>query len=406
MNKLWLFLLVILIVGASFFLYVQNDEAYVVYDFVEHNNQQPEINPENIESVEEAETKQKVVHVETPEPLKAIYMTACAATTPSFRESLISLVDSSEINAMIIDVKDFSGTISMPTELEGKNGKGCKVPDMKEFLELLHSKGIYLIARITVFQDPHYAKVHPELAVKKESDGSVWTDYKGLSFIEVGAKPYWDYIVDLSYESYQMGFDEINFDYVRFPSDGNMKDIYFPHLGDKTKQEALEEFFVYLADKMRNPTLPDLSGTRIPTSVDLFGMTTTNTDDLNIGQVLERALPHFDYVAPMVYPSHYPNGFNGWANPDDYVYETVYYAMSSAVDRVNAMKNSTSTPESVREHLNPLQLRTWIQDFDYGGDYDIPEVQAQIKATYDAGLTSWMVWDPSNRYTRGAYRSE
>jgi hypothetical protein len=390
MSKFWWLLLIILAAG-GYFVYAQTNNGTLVY---ENSN---EADPTSHEASQD-ETKELVSHLETPEPLKAIYMTACAAGTPSFRESLLSLINNSEINSIVIDVKDFSGTIAFPTELEGKDGTGCRVSDMKDLIDLMHSNGIYTIARVTVFQDPYYSKAHPELAVKRASDGGVWKDYKGLSFIEVGAKPYWDYIVDLSYEAYDFGFDEINFDYVRFPSDGNMEDIHFPNLGGKSKQVALEEFFIYLSDKMRERG--------IPTSVDLFGMVTTNYDDLNIGQVLERALPHFDYIAPMVYPSHYPNGFNGWANPDDHVYETVYFAMSSAVERVKEMKNATTTPQSVIDHLNPLQLRTWIQDFDYGGDYGVVEVQNQIQATYDAGLTSWMVWDPSNRYTRGAYKLE
>ncbi len=393
MNKIWwVLLIIILVVGILFF--ARHNVAYEIYE-----TKFEALNPKSETSTKSEILNQKQIeHLKTPEPLKAIYMTACAAGTPSFRESLTSLIDNSEINAIIIDVKDFSGTISFPTELEGKNATGCKVSDMREFLELLYSKGIYSIARITVFQDPYYSKVHPELAVKKASDGGVWKDFKGLSFIEVSAKPYWDYIYNLSVESYELGFDEINFDYVRFPSDGNMKDIYFPNLGSKTKSEAMEEFFAYLSSKLREKN--------IPISVDLFGMVTTNYDDLNIGQVLERALPYFDYVCPMTYPSHYPNGFNNWLNPDDHIYETVYFAMSTAVERVNALKNASTTPEEVRNRLNPLQLRTWIQDFDYGGNYDVAEVKAQIKATYDAGLTSWMVWDPGNRYTKGAYISE
>jgi hypothetical protein len=392
MNKIVVVLLFFVLFFVGFFVYVNKNSAFEVY---ENKNASFDYVEDTPKDVEEIVTN---THLQTPEPLKSVYMSACAAATPSYREHLVSLIEKTELNSIIIDVKDFSGTITIPTDLEGKNGTGCKVPDMKEFLDLLRSKNIYTIARITVFQDPHYTKAHPELAVKKASDLSVWKDFKGLSFIEVGAKPYWDYIVDLSYQSYDIGFDEINFDYVRFPSDGPMKDIHYPNLGSKTKAEALEEFFIYLGGKMKER--------KIPTSVDLFGMTTTNKDDLNIGQVLERALPHFDYVAPMVYPSHYPNNFNGWANPDDYVYETVYFAMSSAVNRVNAMKNATTTPQEVRDHLSPLQLRTWIQDFDYGGTYGVAEIQEQIQATYDAGLTSWMVWDPSNRYTEGAYQTE
>lgn len=354
-----------------------------------------------------AKPVEKVAHVEKPDAVKAIYMTACVLSTVDFKQDLVDLIDETEVNSIIIDIKDFSGTISFPTDHPdlqvGVNGPGCTATGVKEFIEVLHEKGIYVIGRITVFQDPLYTKAHPDLAVKKASDGTVWKDHKGLAFIEVGAKPYWDYIITLSEESYNLGFDELNFDYVRFPSDGNMKDIYFPFSDGKEKKEALRDFFEYLDSKLR----PDIKKTdRLYTSADLFGMTTTNTDDLNIGQYLEYALPYFDYIAPMVYPSHYPNGWNGFSNPNHYPYEVVHAAMKGAVDRVEAMIASTSTPAEIKERLDKQQLRTWIQDFDYGGDYGPKEVRTQIQATYDVGLTSWMIWAPSNRYTRSALLEE
>lgn len=392
-HKLWIFLVIILLVSVSFFVFGNNTASYVSEEPGTSNLESREGGPEP-----RIENRESVTHIETPEPMKAVYMTACAAATPSFREHLLNLIDTTEFNSIVIDIKDYSGTISIPTDLKGKDANGCRVSDMKEFVELLHSKGVYVIGRVTVFQDPFYSSRHPELAVKKASDGSVWKDYKGLSFIQVGARPYWDYIVELAYQSYDTGFDEINFDYVRFPSDGNMKDIAFPLSEGKSKPEALQEFFEYLNGKMK--------ARGIVMSADLFGMTTTNTDDLNIGQVLEKALPYFDYIAPMVYPSHYPKGFNGWGNPNTIPYEIVNYSMQTAVDRVNAMKNASTTPPEIAEKLSPLQLRPWLQDFDYGGDYGISEIHEQIDATYDAGLTSWYIWDPANRYTPGAYMRE
>ncbi len=348
-----------------------------------------------------------VSHLKTPEELKAIYMTACVASTVSFKSDLVNLIEETELNTIVIDIKDFSGTISYDSGLEGDGGPGCRAKDLPEFVNFLHEKGIYTIARITVFQDPFYANLHPELAVKKESNGTIWQDYKGINFIDVGAKPYWDYIIDLAKKTHQIGFDEINFDYVRFPSDGNMKDIYYP-FSEKIisedsllgKAKALEEFFKYL-DAQISKYNQDQEFPMI-TSADLFGMVTTNTDDLNIGQVLERALPYFDYVAPMVYPSHYPSHFNGWANPNTVPYELIYFVMSEAVKKVETLKTATSTPEELREKLSKEQLRPWLQDFDYGGNYDVKEVKDQIQGTYDAGLDSWMLWSPSNRYTRGA----
>ena len=354
----------------------------------------------------------KVVHLPTPEPLKGIYMTQCVAGTPSFREKVVKLIEETEINAIIIDIKDYTGTVSFKTgnsAIDSIGGAGCKVDDMKEFVESLHDKNIYVIGRVTVFQDPLYTKLHPELAVKRKSDGGVWKDRKGISFIDVGAKPYWDHVVAIATSSYAIGFDEINFDYIRFPSDGNMQDIAFTHTGSTTKKEMLRQFFEYLDLK--------LVGTGIVTSADIFGMTTTNTDDLNIGQILEHALLYFDYVSPMVYPSHYPPKFNGWPDPNKVPYEIVKFSMDSAVARANFLQKeilatttiladgrvATTTPDArLVKRIGPLQLRPWLQDNDYPVHYTPEMVRKQIKATYDAGLTSWMLWDPANTYTRAA----
>ena len=245
------------------------------------------------------------------------------------------------------------------------------------------------------------------MAVKSASTGKPWKDRKGLNFLDVGGKGTWDYIVAIARDASSIGFDEINFDYIRYPSDGNMKDAVYT-LSSGPKAEQLEKFFKYLSVEMKK--------SNIVTSADLFGMTTTNYDDLNIGQVLERTLPYFDYVAPMVYPSHYPKNFNGWKNPNTVPYQLIHFVMGRAVERAEATSTAvamldntkidlgTSTKKVLYTHepQNKLKLRTWIQDFDYGGNYDIPEVKAQIKATYDVGLTSWMIWAPSNKYTVGA----
>lgn len=375
------------------------------------------------------DTRPSRKHVPLPQAVKALYMTSCVAGTPTFRARLVSLIDETEINAVVIDIKDFSGTISFaPTRPElapaWANAR-CGARDMQALLATLHEKGIFVIGRVTVFQDPFYSAKHPELAVKRASDGAVWKDYKGLSFIDVGAEAYWDYIVSLAVDSYNLGFDELNFDYVRYPSDGNMRDVAFTHSGGKNKQENLESFFKYLHESLSDASryesvIHENTGREraIPyLSVDLFGMTTSNTDDLSIGQVQERAAPYFDFIAPMVYPSHYPRGFIGLGNPNEHPYEVVHYALTRGVSRLVAtttpvdgfthIRIGTSTPAVYGKPAYSIQkLRPWLQDFDYGGAYGAAEVYAQIKAAYDAGLTSWMIWDPSNRYTRDAYLPE
>ncbi len=382
---------------------------FFAYSFTFSSESQYVISP--VATSTDVATEKIVKHLPTPEPLKAIYMTQCVAGTPSFRSKLVKLIDETELNAIVIDIKDYTGTVSFKTdnpEIDELQGSGCQVDDMQEFVEMLHDKNIYVIGRVTVFQDPAFARAHPDLAVTKKSDGAIWKDHKGISFIDVGARPFWDYIAAIATSSYTIGFDEINFDYIRFPSDGDMTNIAFTHTGTTTKREMLRHFFEYLDSKM--------IGTGIVTSADLFGMTTTNTDDLGIGQVLEYALLNFDYVSPMVYPSHYPPKFNGWPDPNKVPYEIVKFSMSAAVARSNFLYNEIASTTRVingqavnfnpdprlLRRINPLQLRPWLQDNDYPVHYTPDMIRKQIQATYDVGLTSWMLWDPANTYTASA----
>ncbi len=392
--------------------------------------------PEPISTPEPVDDRMVVEHVPIPEHVKAIYMSSCVAGTPSFRDRLVKLANETEVNSIVIDVKDYSGTISFRPQSEAWlpawNAAECGARDMREFIASMHKQGIFVIGRITVFQDPFYAPKHPDLAVQRSDQQSVWRDGKGLSFVDVASRPYWDHVIELAVESYNVGFDELNFDYVRYPSDGNMQDIYFPQSMQSEygsdKQANLEAFFAYLKEQLDDEARfaavrHENTGreTNIPwRSADLFGMTTTNYDDLSIGQVQDRAAPYFDFIAPMVYPSHYPNSFLGLGNPNDHPYEVVYHAMKTGADRMQSsttpMQGFLHTPLTTtnasgtvsltglyqKPVYTPDRLRTWIQDFDYGGDYDAADVRAQIQASYDAGVHSWMIWAPSNIYTKAA----
>ncbi|GIW68616.1 hypothetical protein D6792_00925 [Candidatus Parcubacteria bacterium] len=384
------------------------------------------------EAAQSADSQEKAaappaLYLPTPEPVRAVYMSQCVVGTPSLREKLVRLIEETELNAVVIDVKDYTGTIGFPTShplLRDAAMQHCGARDMREFVRRLNEKGIYTIARITVFQDPWYALRHPDEAIQHKSlPGEVWRDKKGLSFVDVSARPFWDYILALAREARAVGFDELNFDYIRFPSDGDMESVAFPWTKDTPKPEALERFFAFLHQELRERD-------HIPISADLFGMTTTVHHDLNIGQVLERAAPYFDFIAPMVYPSHYPPGYLGLANSNSDPYRVVFNDLSEAARRLEAtttpirtLRNespkmrlevipaSSSTPTTTREVFTGLYqksayprtlLRPWLQDFDYGGNYGPKEVRAQIQAVYDVGLTSWMLWSPSNRYTSEA----
>lgn len=332
----------------------------------------------------------KPSYVATPDAVKGIYMTSWIASSAGLRNNLVKIIDETEINSVVIDIKDYTGKIVFPIvdnpELKAFGSEEVRIRDLQNFVEELHKKGVYVIARIAVFQDEYFVKYRPDLAVKNLAGTAVWKDRKGISWIDAGSREYWDYIVLLSKEVRKIGFDEINFDYIRFPSDGNMKDISFPFSSTTPKHLVMKDFFAYLEK--------ELEGTGLTTSADLFGMVTTATDDMGIGQLLEDALPHFDYIMPMVYPSHYPATFQGYKNPADYPYEVVKFAMQGAVDRAEAYASTTG--QTVAE------MRPWLQDFNLGATYDAAKIRAQIKATYDVGLDSWILWSPSNKYTRSA----
>ena len=345
-----------------------------------------------------------VTHVKTPDAVRGIYMSQCVVGTESFRNSLIKFIEDTELNAVVIDIKDFSGGIAFPTDdptLAPFVSKDCGARDMKKFVESLHARDIYVIGRITVFQDPMYAKAHPELAVQKVG-GGVWKNYGGLAFIDVGAKPFWDYIVQLSKVSYEeFGFDELNYDYIRYPSDGPMKQVVYALDAGMSKEEELEEFYRYLHSKVKPMG--------IVMSADLFGYVTVHTDDLGIGQVLERALPYFDYVAPMVYPSHYNSGFVGLKDVNSDPYKIVYASMAQSVARVIATSTvnpsfdsiaiASTSPQRYEKKSYPASvMRPWLQSFDYPVAYTPAMVAAQIKANEDAGLDSYMFWDAANKY--------
>lgn len=330
-----------------------------------------------------------------PEVVKAIYATSWSASSESKMNYLIDLVNTTELNSIVIDIKDFSGMVLYDADVPQVDEYGAKdvrIGRINSLIKRLHDSGIYVIARQTIFQDPALAKARPDLAVKNINTGEPWEDRKGISWIDPSSREAWDYNLAIAKDAASRGFDEINFDYIRFPSDGNLSVMSFPFFDEVNtlKTTAIREFFEYVDDNFNEAK----------TSADIFGLTTVNYDGLGIGQVIEDAYRNFDYVAPMVYPSHYASGFQGYTHPASHPYEVVNHSMQVAVDRFNILQNATGTP--------PLgKLRPWLQDFDLGATYTADMVRAQIQATYDADPTlGWMLWDPSNNYTPSALLGE
>ncbi len=353
-----------------------------------------------------------------PDPIRAVYFTGWSAGLKSRVAYLIDLHKTTTVNAVVIDIKDYSGFIAYRTGVgDAKKYGAVRVMfrDIDALVDRLHHEGIYVIARITCFQDPVLAAARPDFAVHRVSKlpkdrggpltrDSLWLDRKGLAWLDPASHPAWEYFVAIAKDAVSHGVDEVNFDYIRFPSDGNLKDMYFPNWDGKTpKHIVIRSFFRYLRHE-----LPDA---RI--SADLFGLATVNDDDLGIGQVIEDAYASFDYVCPMVYPSHFARKFLGFPNPAAHPYEVVNYSIKEAGDRLDEFSKppapdpkgvASADPPAVPK-IKAARLRPWLQDFNMGAKYDAPAVRAEIKAVQDAlgdKFAGWMMWSPSNVYTRQA----
>ncbi len=328
-----------------------------------------------------------IVHVAPPAQVKALYMSSWVASTPSVRARLVKLITTTELNAVVIDVKDNTGTVTW----NGRMKKG----DLEEFVKELHSHDIYVIGRVAVFQDQHYAGLHTQDAVQKQ-DGSLWKSKKGEAWVDTGSQAMWDYVIGIGKEAHDIGFDEINLDYIRFSTEGVYDGLMFPHSKERAHTDrvgVVSEFYKYVTDAFR--------AEGIPVSGDVFGIITTSTQDIPvIGQDLHAALTYFDYVAPMVYPSHYAPGTFGYAQPAARPKEVITEAMKGALRIADEVASSTGQSTSTVR----LKLRPWYQDFNMGAVYTADMVRAQIQAGESLGVTSWMLWDPSNKYTPGALK--
>lgn len=353
-----------------------------------------------------------------PAIIKAVYVTGYSAGTKYYKNYLTGLFKNTQINAVVVDIKGSDGYVTYAS-LEGDVVKyhltDYAISDIDSLVRFFHDQNIYVIGRISVFEDPIYSKARPNLAIynKKETTNLtgdpfgrvLWQDNYKISWLDPASKDVWSYNISLAKDAFAHGFDEINFDYVRFPTDGKAGDMGFPVWDGKTPMAGVvKEFFQY--------TRSQLQGQKI--SIDLFGQTTTNKDDMGIGQIIENAFENFDYISPMVYPSHYADGFLGFINPAEHPYEIIKYEMDGALSKEAAysdfllnISSAGATPEGKGNMLRkPLaKFRPWLQDFNMGTVYNADMVKQEIQATQDAlgnDYSGFMLWNPSNVYTRDA----
>jgi len=313
---------------------------------------------------------------------KALYLTMDSAGVPSIMKSVMEFVRGHEgLNSFVIDVKDNSGRV--PTKSpENVPALPGHYPHFPALIGVLHDQGYYMIARIVAFQDPYRCKTEPERSIRY-ANGSLWYDRDGRLWLNPYDQENWEYIKNVSLWALEMGFDEIQLDYVRFP-DGAMGleksgGVLLPGSSDfASRGDAIAAFLKYMDEAI---------GEKAYLAADIFGFVTIAVDDMGIGQKLEQLADCVDFISPMVYPSHYFNaGIYGFQLPEAHPYEVVGKAMDEAQTRTAGLRS---------------KIRPWLQDFSMRVHYGPAEVRGQIDALFEHGIETYMLWNPANRYTDG-----
>ncbi|MFL5620039.1 MAG: putative glycoside hydrolase [Gemmatimonadaceae bacterium] len=314
--------------------------------------------------------------------VRALYVNRFAAQSTRRMRQLIQMADTTEINALVIDMKDEFGLNfkTSNTEWARSAGTAGTVRDLRGLLDTLRAHKILPIARLVVFKDSVTARVHPEWTIRRQ-DNSIWRDKLGLAWVNPYHRELWSYNIGLGEELAKMGFGEIQFDYIRFPEPyASLPKQVFPGSNGVSKPDVLATFL-----KEAN-TRYDKLGVR--TTADIFGLVTTVGGALEVGQWWEKISPQVDVVLPMVYPSHYPHGSLGVASPNAEPRKVVSLALARA--RQRDQKLGITAPEHVRP---------WLQAFTLGKPpYGPAEIEAQKQGAYDAGYDGWVLWSPGSKY--------
>ncbi|HEU5169202.1 MAG TPA: putative glycoside hydrolase [Gemmatimonadales bacterium] len=321
--------------------------------------------------------------VEPPKEIRAVYVNAWAFGGRRFHD-LVRMADTTEINAFVIDVKDDTGYLTyrsaVPTAVEIGANDRRRARDAEERLRLLQEKGIYPIARIVVAKDPLLASRKPEWAVR-HVNGGLWRDRLDFAWVDGFNDSVWVYAAQLAEEAVRLGFAEVQYDYVRFPDEPPSRmasAVFTARDSGETKRNGVMRGLALLRER----TKP----LGVPFTIDVFGLTTTATGDMGIGQLWEDLVTAADVVLPMVYPSHYYRGMYQSRHPNGEPYRIVRRALEDGLRR--------STPLG-----KTAEIRPYLQAFTLGPPrYSPAEVRAQIRAAKDVGITSWVLWNPRSAY--------
>jgi hypothetical protein len=325
-----------------------------------------------------------------PDVVRGLYVNRWAALGKRIWE-LIDIAKKTEVNALVIDVKDDRGfllyrsSVPLAKSIGADTNQPMSAGKVRAVLDTMRAHGIFPIARIVVAKDPLLADQKREWAIKRKSDGTAWLDKNGKPWLDPHHREVWAYAGDLADEAIALGFSEVQFDYVRFPDEPRLvRETVFPLAQGRLRARVIREQLGYLHDR--------LSAKRVPMAIDVFGLTVTDSTDMGIGQKWENFVDQADVVLPMTYPSHYAPGTYKLGNPNAHPYAVIDHAMQDAHRRSAGI-------------AKPAQIVPWYQDFTLGPPHYYAEhVRAQIQAGYDNGVRGWMLWNPGSRYTVSALK--
>ncbi len=331
-----------------------------------------------------------VVRVPTPDTLRGLYVNRWAALGRKLTD-LIGVAKRTEINALVIDVKDDRGFVlyrsSVPLAREigadTADGHWMSSSKLRAVLDTMVAHNIYPIARIVVAKDPLLAKKKLDLAIKRKSDLKPWLDKNGNPWLDPHQRAVWQYAADLAREAYDLGFSEVQFDYVRFPDEKRLiSETVYPLAEGRVRAQVIRDQLGFVRGVLKPHAM------RV--TADVFGLTATDTTDMGIGQRWEMFVDQVDVVLPMIYPSHFARGTYRLRNPNAHPYETINQALKDAIARSDSIPNAAS-------------VIPWYQDFTLGSPrYGTAQIRAQKKAGYDNGFQSWILWNPKSNYTLAA----
>lgn len=330
--------------------------------------------------------------------VKGIYVTS-NSTQGAKMDELVKFIKDSNLNTMVIDVKDDTGNITMKLNTGNKqvDKNTLDIVDGKKLLKKLHDNNIYPIARIVTFKDTKLANEHPEWTFKN-SDGSVWTNGKGDSFVNPFMKEVWKYDIDVAKAAAKAGFQDIQFDYVRFPEGfENQADSLTYNKGEyKNSQMSSCDQRVDTITKFLEYANKELKPMGVNVSADVFGYSALVENAPGIGQSFPKISKNVDAISSMIYPSHWSNGDFGLQAPDTEPYKTV----NRYIQKENSLLDTLGKDKPIS--------RPWIQDFtaSYLGagnyiDYDAKAISEEVQALKDNGVNEFLLWNAGNDYTEG-----